>query len=160
MNSPKTHRSFVSYIDKSRDYYAAHGYDRPYAWAHYGEVPFAALPKPLSQCRVGVVTTADKAPRGAPRHDRLFAAANDEADSLFTDKSWDREATHTDDTETYLPLARLGELVGEGRIGSVSERFYGAPADYSQRLNSTEDAPQIASWMREDGVDVALLIPL
>ena len=54
------HRSFVSYIDRSREYYAAQGYDQPYAWAHYDDVPFTPLEKPLSACRVGLVTTAGR----------------------------------------------------------------------------------------------------
>ena len=160
MNMRKTHRSFVSYIDKSREYYGAQGYEKAYGWAHFDEVPFTALGKPLSECRVGVVTTADKAPRGAPRADKLFVAPKQDANSLFTDKSWDREATHTDDSETYLPIERIEELVAAGKVGSSSERFYGVPTDYSQRLTSNEDAPQVANWMREDGVDIALLIPL
>ena len=47
----KTHRSYVSYIDKSREYYQAHGYDKPYSWAHHDAVPFAPLTKPLAQSR-------------------------------------------------------------------------------------------------------------
>jgi hypothetical protein len=156
----RTHRSFVSYMDKSREYYNAHGYDRPYAWAHHDEAPFQALTKPLSECRVGVVTTADMSPRTAPRETKLFIAENAKYTDLHTEKSWDKEATHTDDPETYLPLTRLDEWVKEGRIGSVSERFYGAPTDYSQRLNKEQDAPQIERWMREDNVDVAILVPL
>jgi len=156
----RTHRSFVSYMDKSREYYNAHGYDRPYAWAHHDEAPFQALTKPLSECRVGVVTTADMSPRTAPRETKLFVAENAKYTDLHTEKSWDKEATHTDDPETYLPLTRLDEWVKEGRIGSVSERFYGAPTDYSQRLNKEQDAPQIERWMREDNVDVAILVPL
>ena len=160
MTGSRTHRSFVSYMDKSREYYNAHGYDRPYAWAHHDEAPFQALTKPLSECRVGVVTTADMSPRTAPRETKLFVAENAKYTDLHTEKSWDKEATHTDDPETYLPLTRLDEWVKEGRIGSVSERFYGAPTDYSQRLNKEQDAPQIERWMREDNVDVAILVPL
>ena len=63
-----SHRSHVSYIDKSREYYSAAGYDRPYRWAHYEDVPFSRLTKPLSRSRIGVVTTADQAPSGAPRN--------------------------------------------------------------------------------------------
>ena len=160
MTGSRTHRSFVSYMDKSREYYNAHGYDRPYAWAHHDEAPFQALSKPLSECRVGVVTTADMSPRNAPRETKLFVAENAQYTELHTEKSWDKEATHTDDPETYLPLTRLGEWVKEGRIGSMSQRFYGAPTDYSQRLNKEQDAPQIERWMREDSVDVAILVPL
>lgn len=155
-----SHRSYVSYIDKSREYYGASGYEKPYRWARYQDVPFTPLAKPLAQSRIGVVTTADLAPRGAPRATRLFAAPNSASGGLFTDKSWDREATHTDDPETYLPLARLAEHVAAGRIGSLSPRFYGVPTDYSQRLTLEQDAPQVEAWMREDAVDAALLVPL
>lgn len=161
MNERRTHRTFVSYIDKSREYYAAHGYEKPYAWAHHKQVPFATLSKPLSECRIGVVTTADLAKRGGPRESKLFVAPNAAAEhGLFTEKSWDKEATHTDDPETYLPIKRLAEHVERGRIGSLSPRFYGVPTDYSQRLTCEQDAPQIATWAREDGVDAVVLIPL
>ena len=155
-----SHRRYVSYIDKSREYYGAAGYDQPYRWAHYDDVPFSRPTKPLSQSRIGVVTTADQAPRGAPRATRLFAAPNSASGRLFTEKSWDHEATHTDDPETYLPLARLAEHVDAGHVGSLSPRFYGVPTDYSQRLTLEQDAPRIEAWMREDGVDAALLVPL
>jgi len=155
-----SHRSHVSYIDKSREYYSAAGYDRPYRWAHYEDVPFSRLTKPLAQSRIGVVTTADRAPGAAPRPTKLFAAPNGESGRPFTEKSWDREATHTDDPETYLPLARLAEHVEAGHVGSLSPRFYGVPTDYSQRLTLEQDAPRIEAWMREDDVDIALLVPL
>ena len=46
-----SHRRYVSYIDKSREYYGASGYEQPYRWAHYEDVPFARLTKPLAQSR-------------------------------------------------------------------------------------------------------------
>ncbi|MEI2651544.1 MAG: hypothetical protein V9G12_05170 [Microthrixaceae bacterium] len=80
---------------------------------------------------------------------------------MFTeDLSWDKEATHTDDPESYLPLARLAEQVGQGRIGSLSPRFYGVPTEYSQRRTIDVDAPAIVEFLREDRVDAALLVPL
>src|SRR6266436_3559863 len=56
----------VRYIDKTRAYYEAEGYGKPYEWAHFDDIPFtpfAAVGKPLSECRVGVVTTSDMARR-------------------------------------------------------------------------------------------------
>src|SRR5947207_11326240 len=56
----------VRYIDKTRAYYEAEGYGKPYEWAHFDDTPFtpfAAVGKPLSECRVGVVTTSDMARR-------------------------------------------------------------------------------------------------
>ena len=160
MNKGHTHRSFVSYIDKSRTFYRAHGYEQPYRWAHHRDVPFQRLSKPLADCRIGVVTTADKGGREAPRSTKLFAAPHTDASGLFAEKSWDREATHINDPETYLPLTRLGECAARGRIAAVSPRFYGIPTDYSQRRTTEEDAPRIESWLHEDAVDAVLLIAI
>ncbi len=49
--------TFVRYMEKSRNYYLAQGDPTPYHWAHFDEVPFAALPKALNECRIGLVTT-------------------------------------------------------------------------------------------------------
>jgi hypothetical protein len=80
---------------------------------------------------------------------------------LFTDDlAWDKEATHTRDVESFLPIRRLQELAAQGRIGSVAPRFHGVPTDYSQRRTLEQDAPEILARCREDLVDVALLVPL
>jgi len=156
----RIHHSFVSYIDKSRNYYAAQGYEEPYGWAHQDRVPFRALSKPLAECRVGVATTADRGPRVDGRHVRLYAAPIEKAQSLHTEMSWDREATHTEDPETYVPLAAISRHVADRRIGSASTRFYGVATEYSQRRTLEEDAPQIERWMREDGLDVCVMVAI
>jgi hypothetical protein len=33
----------VRYIDKTREYYAGAGYDKPYRWAHFDGIPFTPL---------------------------------------------------------------------------------------------------------------------
>ena len=48
----------IPYMQRIRDYYLALGYPAPYRWAHYAEVPFQLLEKPLAQCRVALITTA------------------------------------------------------------------------------------------------------
>ncbi len=167
-NSATTHRTFVSYIDRTREFYAAQGYDRPYRWAHFEHVPFAALSKPLSESRVGLVTTAgdwhqreaeDGVLRGAKQP--WSGSTANPPERLYTDDlAWDKQATHTDDVDSFLPIRTLARLAQEGRIGELSPRFYGAPTDYSQRRNREDDAPEIERLCREDGVDVALLVPL
>lgn len=159
---PQTHRRVVSYIDKSREFYAAHGYGKPYAWASYDEVPFRhwdEVGKPLSEARVGVVTTTFPAVFTAPK--KVYAQRCDPIpDAMFTkDLSWDKQATHTDDVGSFLPLAVLNELAAEGAIGSVAERFYGVPTEYSQRRTHA-DAAEIVAWAREDSVDAMVLVPL
>ncbi|MEM8906092.1 MAG: hypothetical protein AAGA17_05700 [Actinomycetota bacterium] len=157
--------TFVRYMDRSRDFYAAQGYDRPYRWAQHDDAPFRPLDRPLAECRVGVVTTTslhredDGDAPGASG--RAFAqAATPHPSRMFTEHlEWDRDATHTDDVETFLPLRRLEEAVAAGTIGSVAERFYGVPTLYSHR-RTARNAELVEGWCREDGVDVVLLIPL
>ncbi len=160
MSQRRTHPSFVRYIDKSRDYYQAHGYDKPYAWSHYDAVPFCPLPKPLGDLRIGLGTTADRAPRDTGRGAKLYAEPFARSEPLHTEMFWDRDATHTDDPETFLPRAAMTRLRDAGRIGSLAGRFYGLSTDYSQRQTIEHDAPQIEAWMREDGVDAAVLVAL
>jgi hypothetical protein len=33
----------VSYIDRTREFYAAQGYERPHVWARHTDAPFALL---------------------------------------------------------------------------------------------------------------------
>ena len=167
MSSNRSHRSFVSYIDKSREYYAAHGYDQPYRWATHDDAPFTPLGSPLSTSRVGLVTTVffprGHEPHGVPTSPpkRPYAAPAQTAPgcTYAADLFWAKDETHTEDLDTYLPVNRLAEAVAAGRVGSASPRFYGVPTDYSQR-RTREDAAEIARWMAEDDVDVALLVPL
>ena len=164
----RAQRSYLSYIDKSREYYAAHGYPQPYQWSYNQEVAFTPLAKPLSECTVGLVTTSffekGREPAGVPvaRPKRPYAARCDDAlGGLYnSDLFWDKDNTHTEDLDTYLPINRLREFAAEGRIGALSERFYGIPTDYSHRRTQRNDSPRIEEWMREDGVDVAFLVPL
>lgn len=163
----RTHRSHVSYIDKSRDYYAAQRYERPYQWATNDDAPFTPLPKPLSECKVGVITTSYFLPDGfvyrvpgdLPRLPHVAKRA--ETGNLDTRYlSWAKDETHTEDPESFLPLARLDELADAGRIGSVSDRFYCLPTQFSHRQTQKRDTPRVLEWLREDDVDVVVMVPL
>ena len=165
----RTHRSFVNYIDKYREYYKAQGYTLPYQWVYHKEVPFNMLSKPLSDCTVGVVTTAtlpalwqslperESRPQKRPYAESSYPVP----EALYTkDLEWDKDTTYTDDLDTYLPLKRLKELQQSGQIGKVSPRYYGVPTTYSQRQTRESDAPVISKWCEEDGVNIAILVPL
>ena len=159
-------RSFLSYIDLSREYYAAHGYDKPYKWIFHHTVPFTKLSKPLSQCRVALLTTTDlEKPAGESKQERhllrkVYAHPVADAPKRFytRDLQWDHESTHTEDNDSFMPLNRLAECVADGRIGSASPRFYGVMTDYSQGKTFRKSAPKVLEFCREDGVD-ALILP-
>ncbi len=52
MKQRRAYRSYVSYIDRSREYYAAQGYTQPYSWACHDDAP-----KVLEWCREDGVDT-------------------------------------------------------------------------------------------------------
>ena len=157
----------VRYIDKTREYYRAEGYDRAYEWAHFDTIPFtpfASLGKPLPECRVGIVTSSEMVRRDSPepRHDPkrlVYALPTDLPVSLLVSRkaAYDRYATTLDDVDSYLPLTHLERLAAEGRIGSLAPRFQVIYSEYSQRKTLTVDAPEILGQMRADRVDVAVL---
>jgi hypothetical protein len=154
----------VRYIDKTRDYYRGEGYGEPYRWAHFAEVPFAPLDKPLGACRVGLVTSGELAVRDAPPmaddpRRLVYALPTDlPVERLVSRKAaYDRYATTLDDVDAFLPLTHLHRFAAEGRIGGLAPRFQVVHSEYSQRKTLTIDAPEILRQCREDGVDVAVL---
>ena len=48
----------VGYMERTRLYYRALGYDGDYVWSQYDDVPFATLAKPLDEAKIALVTTA------------------------------------------------------------------------------------------------------
>jgi hypothetical protein len=152
----------VPYIRRSREYYEAQGFERAYRYAHFESVPFAALPKPLEDCTLGLITTASTYPRAPLEPRRVNSAPTTPPPvRLYTDDlSWDKETTHTDDVNTFCPVEHLQALVTEGVVGALTARFHCAPTEYSQRTTLQKDAPELHRRLVEDGADIALLVPL
>ena len=160
----------VRYIDKTREYYLGQGYEKPYQWAHFDDVPFAPLQKPLSECTVALVSTSDIAVRSGDGRDtthemlagNVYSLASDTPlDDLFSrQEHYDKNATTLDDTNSYFPISRLQELVERGRIGALAPRAHGVYTAYSQHKTSDVDAPEVLRRCREDGVDVVILTPV
>ena len=48
----------IAYIKRTRDYYLGLGYNNPYEWACFDNVPFTKLAKPVSEARIAAVVTA------------------------------------------------------------------------------------------------------
>ena len=155
----------VSYMERTRQYYRALGYEQDYVWARFDDVPFAPLDKPLAAVRLGLVTTAsppglsNRDTRGV-RHVWSGEIAPPPA-TLFTDNlAWDKESTHTEDRESYLPIETASALAREGRFAGLASRFHGVPTEYSQRKTLEVDAPEIHARLLQDGADAALLSAL
>jgi D-proline reductase (dithiol) PrdB len=162
----------IPYMARTRAYYQALGYEEPYHWAHFADVPFAPLRKPLKECRIGLVTTAapydpargDQGPgaaynAGAKFHRTYAHSVDGNPDVRISHVTYDRTHTTAEDSNSWFPLARLKRAAAERRIGAVAPRFYGAPTTRSQRSTLEQDAPDILSFLRADAVDAAVLVP-
>lgn len=152
----------VLYMERTRNFYRAQGYTNDYQWAHYADVPFSRLKKPLSECKVAVVTTAmPDSETGRAQRQVHSCASLPVPVSMFTDElSWHKTMTHTNDVASFLPLLQLKRCADEGLIDELGERFHSIPTEYSQRSTIEDDAPEILARCQQDAVDVAILVPL
>src|SRR4029077_2290146 len=165
------HDAPIPYMQRIRDYYLALGYDTPYRWAHYAEVPFQPLTKLPSTCRVALVTTA--APYQPGKGDQGPGAAYNAAAKFFSVYSGDTNADHDlriahvaidrkhtsmEDNGTWFPLPALRRAAAQGRV-QLAPRFHGAPTNRSQKHTIEVDCPEILARCVEDEADAALLVP-
>jgi hypothetical protein len=162
----------VPYMQRTRDYYLAIGYDTPYRWAHNIGAPFRPLVRPLASSRVAIVTTAarfdpskgDQGPGAAYNGSAKFYQIYDgdsthDHDLRISHIAYDRTHTSATDINTWFPLAQLRRLAAEGRIGALAPRFFGAPTNRSHRVTMDTDAPEILARCKADAVDAAVLVP-
>ena len=162
----------VRYIERTRSYYLGLGYDNPYAWAHYIDVPFSPLKKPLHQSVLGLITTAvpfdstkgNQGP-GAPYnaaakfYQPYQKSVDGDIDLRIAHVGIDRKNADMEDANCWFPLAAAKRAVKAQRIQALSPYFYGLPTNRSQRHTLEIDAPIILEMLRADKVDVAVLIP-
>jgi hypothetical protein len=161
----------IPYLQRIRDYYSGLGYGAPYEWAHYAEVPFHPLPRPLGECRLTLVTTAapfqpgkgDQGPgapyNGAAKFFTVYSGETDrDHDLRIAHIAIDRAHTTAEDPGTYFPLPELRRCAERGRIGPLAPRFHGLPTNRSHRTTLDIDVLEVVRRCREDGVDAALLV--
>ena len=161
----------IPYMQRIRGYYLALGYGTPYRWAHYLAVPFQPLTKPLSKCRVALITTA--APYQPDKGDQGPGAPYNAAAKFYDVHSGDssidhalrishlgiaRQHTTAEDSNTWFPLPQLRRCAAAGRIGAVAPRFHGAPTNRSHRTTLERDCPELLARCRADGADAAILV--
>jgi hypothetical protein len=165
------HDAPIPYMQRIRDYYQGLGYGAPYRWAHYAEVPFRPLEKPLAECRVALITTA--APYQPGKGDQGPGAPYNAAAKFYTVYSGDTAVDHdlrishvgidrvhtsAEDSNTWFPLPELRRCAAKGRIGEVAPRFHGAPTNRSHRTTIERDCPELLARCRADGADIAILV--
>jgi D-proline reductase (dithiol) PrdB len=145
---------------------------RAYRWRRIDPVPWTPLRKPLSACRMGLVSSAgfvlptqqgfDSAPPGGDYSFREIPADTEVSTLVDCHRSdaFDHAAMRQDPNLAF-PIDRVRELAERGRIGSVAPRhvsFMGSISAPGRLIRDT--APGAARLLVEDQVDLVLLVPV
>jgi D-proline reductase (dithiol) PrdB len=160
----------MSFLDVEREY-IRRKIVPDFEWLSF-ESPTQAAPlgKPVRECRVALVTTSGAYVASSQEPfdtksrlgDDSFRVIPDDvplSDCGLSHSGYDtRRALH--DLDCVFPLGLLHDLCDDGTIGESSPRHFSfmGYVPRPERLVS-EHAPRIASLMREDGVDLAVLVP-
>lgn len=134
-------------------------------------IPWSPMTKPLSECRVAIITTAGV----HLKTDKPFDMENSDGDSSFrvipsSSKQSDLKITHDyydhsdadKDINLVFPIDRLRELEESGDIGSISKNHFGFMGHImgglvSELINNSSE--QILKMLIDDDVDCVLLVP-
>jgi D-proline reductase (dithiol) PrdB len=158
----------IRYVERLNAYYARQGFP-PYRWTVHESAPFTPLGKPLSACRVSMLTSGGVSRCAAPawnpaaRNDlRLDAIAADapSGDFQIHDSYYDhRDADR--DLNCVFPIDRLRELLREGVIAAVAPRLWSGFMGriYTRGAVLNDAAPALARELEKDRVDLFVLVP-
>jgi D-proline reductase (dithiol) PrdB len=162
----------IQYIQRTAEYYSGLGYDKPYQWASYSDIPFTPLPKALKNCRLGIVTTAALyqpelgnqdpwAPyNSAAKFYRVYSYPTDEPPDLrISHIAIDRDHTSAEDLGSYFPLKALRTTLQHNRIGEIASEFFGLPTNRSIRTTLEVDCPDLVSRCLKADIDAVILVP-
>ena len=145
---------------------------KTYPWRRIDPVPWTPLKKPLSECRLVLVSSAgivapdqkpfDNTIRGGDPSIREIPTDADVTNLRETHRS--QAFDHTGirlDPNLAFPLDRLKEMTNAGQIGSLNHRqlsIMGSITAPGRLIKKT--IPLVVPKLVTDGVDVALLIPV
>jgi len=132
----------------------------------------ARLTKPISECRIALVTTAALYREDQEPFDEEFKGGDFTYRVIPTDtdisalrighrsSAFDHSGVEKD-KNLALPIHRFQELAEQGRIGALNHRhfsFMGSVSAPGRLVSKT--APEAAELLRQDGVDAVLLTPV
>jgi D-proline reductase (dithiol) PrdB len=141
-------------------------------------IPWTPLPRPLPDCKFGLVTSGGLYHKGV---EPPFDLEREKAEPAWGDPTYrtipadvpqaEVGASHLHintrdvlaDVNVLLPVGRFRELVAEGRVGGLADQAYsfmgyqGFPPDATAWRETY--GPQVAEKFKAEGVDCVLLTP-
>ncbi len=150
----------------------------------YVDTPFTAMSKPLSECRVGLLTSSghfvagdDPMPFGvesmsqAEAESRIgeFLKVAPELSAIPFDSGHDDLVVRhggypvqavAADHQVALPLGHLSQLAAEGVVGELASNAYSFVGAASQVRLKKQVAAEWAERLHDEEIDVVLLVPV
>lgn len=141
-------------------------------------IPWTPLPRPLPDCKFGLVTSGGLYHKGV---EPPFDLEREKQEPAWGDPTYRTIPTDVPQAEVgashlhintrdvladiniLLPVGRFRELVAEGRVGGLADRAYsftgyqGFPPDATAWRETY--GPQVAERFKAEGVDCVLLTP-
>ena len=158
----------VQYMSSITERYEQLGYT-PYRWHHAPDAPpLQPLLKPLSEARLGVISTS-----GAYVVGQVAYHYKDDTSVRAIAKDTPTESIHFSHiTENYLenprkdpncimPIESLREAEASGLIGELAPELFSCMGGvYSQRRVREEIIPDLREKFKTQAVDTVLLVPM
>lgn len=135
----------------------------------HNDQPEAALTKPLRNCKVALLTSAGAHVKSDTPFDvdnpagdhtyRVIPSDTEEEDLTVTHIYYDTKHAKIDPSIVF-PLKQLNALAQDGVIGSVADVNIGLNGGIlDTKLVEIESIPKVVERLKEENVDVALLVP-
>ena len=160
--------STVEYMRTIREKYSKLGY-APYGWHKTDDTPpWTPLQKPLSECKVGMMSTAGTYALGQTAYFykddtsyRVIPSDTPIEDIRFSHLTENYLPDTRQDANCAFPLEPLRKLADEGFIGGMADNVFSCMgAVYSKRRVDEEVSPAIYEAFAKENVDLAYLVPL
>jgi D-proline reductase (dithiol) PrdB len=158
----------TDYIRQTRESYEKLGF-KPYQWFHAeGEPKLAPLTKPLSESKLGLISTAGTYVRGQVAYyykddTSVRAIPSDTAvnDIRFSHIMENYLVEARQDPCTVFPVEALTQLKSEGVIGELAGNYFSCMGGiYSKNRVINELIPNLEKAVSKEQLDLLLLIPL
>ena len=158
----------TEYIRQTKENYQKLGFE-PYQWFHADrESVFANLTKPLSQSKVGLISTAGTYVHGQVAFHykddtsiRAIPSNSKVSDVRFSHLMENYLVEARQDPCSVFPLEALTQLESDGIIGELAKNYFSCMGGiYSQNRVATELIPNLEKAISDEQLDLLLLIPL
>ena len=137
-----------------------------------GDPAWMPLDKALADCKIALITSSGLVrksdapfdlsnPGGDPSY-RVIPSDTDPAELTLSivSTNWDRSGFMAD-VNVVFPIERLHELARNNVVGSVAKNFYAFMGSIFQIEPVIEhSAPEVGRLLRDERVDIALLVPV